>query len=68
MKEKKIEAVMLDRRCIKMKKIILLCSMLMIFNGCIVSNHVGCTYDYETEKWYRTVFRDGIIVGYRECK
>ena len=51
-----------------MKKIILLCSMLMIFTGCIVSNHVGCTYDYETEKWYRSRYDNGKYIGYEDCK
>ena len=60
---------MLDRRCIKMKKIILLCSVLLIFNGCIVSNHRSCTYDYEEEKWYRSLYDDnGKYIGYEDCK
>ena len=52
-----------------MKKIILLCSVLLIFNGCIVSNHRSCTYDYEEEKWYRSLYDDnGKYIGYEDCK
>ncbi len=68
MKEKKIEAVMQDRRCIKMKKIILLCGVLILVNGCSAfMYHRGCYYDEERNAYYFQIYKDGKIVGEEKC-
>ena len=66
MKEKKIEAVMLDRRCIKMKKIIFLFILLVFSSGCATLGE-ECYYHIYKKEYYKRKYVNGEYVGDVKC-